>query len=85
MAAVRMYCTHVCGYCVAASKLLEKKGVPVETIYVDDEPARRAEMVEITGRTTVPQIFIGARHVGGYRELAQLEIGDQLDAMLKNP
>ncbi len=85
MAAVRMYCTHMCGYCVAAGKLLEKKGVPVETIYVDDEPARRAEMVEITGRTSVPQIFIGARHVGGYRELAQLEIGARLDAMLQDP
>lgn len=79
-----MYCTHVCGYCVAASKLFGKKGVPIETIYVDDEPARRAEMVEITGRTTVPQIFIGSRYVGGYRELAQLEIGNQLDTLLQD-
>ena len=85
MAAVRMYCTHVCGYCAAAARLLEKKGVSVETIYVDDRPEQRAAMIETTGRSSVPQIFIGARHVGGYRELAKLAIGDQLDAMLQDP
>jgi len=83
VAAVRMYCTHCCGYCTAATRLLEKKGVPVEIIYVDDEPEQRAAMVESTGRRSVPQIFIGARHVGGYRELAQLAIGDALDALLQ--
>ena len=64
-----MYCTHVCGYCAAAAGCL-KKGVSVETIYVDDRPEQRAAMIETTGRSSVPQIFIGARHVGGYRELA---------------
>lgn len=78
-----MYSTRHCGYCTAAARLLEKKGVTVETIYVDERPEQRAAMVESTGRSSVPQIFIGSRHVGGYRELAALEINDQLDALLK--
>jgi glutaredoxin 3 len=83
VSAVRMYSTRHCGYCTAAVRLLEKKGVSVETIYVDEHPEQRAEMVEITGRSSVPQIFIGNRHVGGYRELAALEINDQLDTLLR--
>lgn len=78
-----MYSTRHCGYCTAAARLLEKKGVTVETIYVDEHPEQRAAMVESTGRSSVPQIFIGSRHVGGYRELVALEINDQLDALLK--
>ena len=83
MAAVRMYSTRQCSYCTAAVRLLEKKGVAVETIYVDERPDQRAAMIETTGRSSVPQIFIGARHVGGYRELAALEINDQLDGLLQ--
>jgi glutaredoxin 3 len=82
MPVVRVYSTRHCGYCTAATRLLEKKGVSVETIYVDERPEQRAAMIETTGRSSVPQIFIGARHVGGYRELAALEINDQLDALL---
>ena len=78
-----MYSTRHCGYCTAAARLLEKKGVPVETIYVDDRPEQRAAMIETTGRSSVPQIFIGARHVGGYRELVALAIGDELDTLLQ--
>jgi len=65
-----------------AERLLGKKGVEIEKIQVDDWPERRLEMAKITGRNTVPQIFIGDRHVGGYTELAMLDMGDELDAML---
>lgn len=78
-----MYCTHVCPYCHMAQRLLEKKGVAIEKIFVDREPARREEMIRRTDRTSVPQIFIGARHIGGYRELAQLDMAGQLDDLLQ--
>lgn len=83
VAAVRIYSTHHCGYCTAAVRLLEKKGASIETIYVDDRPGQRAAMIELTGRSSVPQIFIGDRYVGGYRDLAELEISDRLDALLQ--
>jgi glutaredoxin 3 len=83
MTEVRMYCTHSCGYCTAAERLLEKKGIAVEKVYIDEQPERRAEMSQATGgRTSVPQIMVGTRHLGGYRELAQLEISDELDKLL---
>ena len=83
MAEVTMYSTGVCPYCVRAEQLLHAKGVTALTkIRVDLEPARRAEMVEKTGRRTVPQIFIGAQHVGGYDDLAELERAGKLDALL---
>lgn len=78
-----MYCTHACPYCRLADRLLEKKGVTIERVRVDEAPERRSEMVRITGRVTVPQIFIDEVHVGGYTELAQLELGGKLDAMLQ--
>ncbi|MHB1512224.1 MAG: glutaredoxin 3 [Acidiferrobacter sp.] len=83
MAKVLMYTTRVCPYCQMASRLLEKKGVAVEKIRVDEEPARRQEMVDrARGANTVPQIFIGDLHVGGYRELAQLDVKGELDPLL---
>ncbi len=83
MAKVLMYTTRVCPYCQMASRLLEKKGVAVEKIRVDEEPARRQEMVDrARGASTVPQIFIGELHVGGYRELAQLDVKGELDPLL---
>ena len=84
MSAVKMYTTGVCPYCQMAERLLTSKGVAeIEKVRVDLEPARRAEMMERTGRRTVPQIYIGATHVGGYDELAALERAGKLDEMLR--
>ncbi len=83
MAAVRMYSTAICPYCVRAERLLERKGVEVEKIRVDLDPERYGEMVAAAGGlTSVPQIFIGDRHVGGCDELVALERSGRLDAML---
>ena len=85
MAAVRMYTTRFCGYCRMAERLLVQKGVSPEKILVDQDPERRAEMVQLTGRTSVPQIFVGDTHVGGFMELAQLDRDGRLDTMLAQP
>lgn len=82
MSKVRMYCTQTCPYCQMALRLLDKKGVEVEVIRVDLQPELRDEMRRITGRTTVPQIFIGDRHIGGYTELAELDMDDELEPLL---
>jgi glutaredoxin 3 len=80
---VLIYLTATCPYCQAAERLLERKGVKdVERVRVDLEPARRSEMVQKSGRRTVPQIWIRGRHVGGSDELHALEHSGQLDAML---
>ena len=83
-AQVTMYATDWCPFCVRAEKLLVSKGAYVKKINVEDQPDRRAEMVEMTGRRTVPQIFIGDRHVGGHDDLVALERVGDLDALLKN-
>jgi len=84
MTPVLMYCTGSCPYCHSAERLLEKKGVrDIERIRVDLEPGRRAEMMQRSGRRTVPQIWIGARHVGGCDELYELEADGELDALLQ--
>jgi glutaredoxin 3 len=81
--AVTMYTTAVCPYCVQAERLLRAKGVTeIAKVRVDLEPARRLEMMEKTGRRTVPQIYIGDFHVGGYDELAALSRAGKLDPML---
>jgi len=80
---VRVYCTATCGYCQMALRLLEKRGADVEKIRVDLEPGKRAEMIEVSGRRTVPQIFIGDRHIGGYAELAELDMDDELEPLLE--
>jgi glutaredoxin 3 len=83
-ALVTMYSTGSCPYCQMAERLLRAKGVTaIEKIRVDLEPVRRAEMVERTGRRTVPQIYIGATHVGGYDDLAALDDAGELDALLQ--
>lgn len=80
---VLMYCTAACPYCQAADRLLAKKGVAdVERVRVDLEPSRRAEMQARSGRRTVPQIWIGERHVGGCDDLHDLERSGQLDQLL---
>lgn len=78
-----MYSTAVCPYCQMAERLLRAKGVTaIDRIRVDVEPARRVEMTEKTARRTVPQIYIGDTHVGGYDELAALEREGRLDGLL---
>ncbi len=80
---VKMYCTAVCPYCQMAEKLLAKKGVTeIEKIRVDLEPAIREEMTRITGRRSVPQVFIGERHVGGFDDLSALDAGGELEPLL---
>lgn len=82
-AKVLMYSTAVCPYCVRAEQLLKHKGVDqIEKIRVDLEPQRREEMMARTGRRTVPQIYIGDTHVGGYDDLAALEHAQALDKLL---
>jgi len=84
MSAVKMYTTAMCPFCQMAERLLTSKGVAaLEKIRVDLEPARRAEMMERTGRRTVPQIYIGETHVGGYDELAALDRAGKLDELLQ--
>ncbi len=86
MAKVTMYSTGVCPYCQMAERLLTTKGVAaIEKIRIDLEPQRRGEMMEKTGRRTVPQIYIGDTHVGGYDDLAALERAGKLDELLQRP
>lgn len=74
MAAVRMYTTEVCPFCIRAKALLRQRGVTeIEEIRIDLDPAQRTQMMEATGRRTVPQIFIGATHVGGCDDLIALD------------
>ena len=83
MAKVLMYATGVCPFCIMAERLLRSKGVAdIEKVRVDLEPARRDEMVQRTGRRTVPQIYVDERHVGGYQELAALDRAGGLDPLL---
>ncbi len=78
-----MYCTEVCPYCVRAEHFLRRKGVvEIEKIRVDLHPAQRVLMMEKTGRRTVPQIFIGERHIGGFDDLAELDQGGELTPLL---
>jgi glutaredoxin 3 len=82
-AKVVMYTTAVCPYCQRAEALLRARGVTaIEKIRVDVEPARRDEMIAKTGRRTVPQIFIGAAHVGGFDDLAALDREGKLAPLL---
>lgn len=83
MAKVLMYTSAVCPYCINAERLLRNKGVTdIEKIRVDLQPERRAEMMEKTGRRTVPQIYIGDQHVGGFDDLHALDVAGGLDPLL---
>lgn len=83
MARVLMYTTAICPYCVNAERLLKNKGVTeIEKVRVDLDPQRREEMMRKSGRRTVPQIWIGDRHVGGCDDLYALDRAGQLDALL---
>ena len=86
VARILMYSTRVCPYCIRAEQLLTKKGIApdqIEKIRVDEHPEQRAEMMRITGRRSVPQIFIGERHVGGFDDLAELDAAGELEPLLR--
>jgi glutaredoxin 3 len=83
MPTVRMYTTAVCPYCVRAKQLLKARGVEtIDEIRIDVDPAQRDHMMAVTGRRTVPQIFIGATHVGGCDDLMALDVRGELVPML---
>jgi glutaredoxin 3 len=73
MPRVKMYSTRWCGYCVRAKTLLEQRGIPYEEVLLDDDPAFRQTVYELSGRWTVPQIFIDGEPIGGYVELWRLD------------
>jgi glutaredoxin 3 len=79
-----MYTTAICPYCVNAKKLLAQKGVDVEEIRVDQNPLLRNEMMQKSGQRTVPQIWIGDLHVGGFTDLWALDKQGKLDGLLHN-
>jgi len=84
MAKITMYSTGMCPFCQMAERLLRSKGVSaIDKIRVDLEPERRVEMMEKTGRRTVPQIYIGETHVGGYDDLAALDRVGRLEELLR--
>lgn len=83
MNTVRMYTTQVCPYCIRAKQLLAQRGVTeIDEIRVDLQPAERDTMIELTGRRTVPQIFIGDKHVGGCDDLIALDRAGGLQPLL---
>jgi glutaredoxin 3 len=83
MQTVKMYTTAVCPYCIRAKQVLKSKGVDqIEEIRVDENPAERAHMMQITGRRTVPQIFIGDKHIGGCDDLVALDSAGGLTPLL---
>ncbi len=84
MKPVKIYTTTYCGYCVRAKDLLTRKGVKYEELDVTGNDEMRAKLVEMSGQRTVPQIWIGDTHVGGYSDLARLESEGRLDPMLQN-
>ena len=84
MTKVLMYSSRLCPYCRMAERLLEKKGAQTEKVMVDENPARRDEMTRRAGRTSVPQIFVGDTHVGGYDDMAALDTAGKLDSLLNN-
>ncbi len=83
MSNVVIYTTPYCGYCRRAKQLLEKKKVKYTEIDVEDNPAQREEMVQKSGRMTVPQIFINGKHIGGSDDLYELERQGKLDRLLR--
>ena len=84
MAVVFMYSTPWCPFCIRAKRLLDDKGVTYEDVDVAAQPARRGEMIEKSGRTTVPQIWINDTHVGGCDELFALQRQGKLDELLES-
>jgi glutaredoxin 3 len=84
MQIVKMYTTAVCPYCIRAKQILKAKGVEsIQEIRIDTDPAQREHMMQITGRRTVPQIYIGTTHVGGHDDLVALDGKGQLVPLLQ--
>ena len=81
-ALVKIYTTKFCSYCIRARRLLNDKGIEYQDIRVDEDILQMQEMVRLSGRHTVPQIWIGERHVGGYTDLSALDDAGELDAVL---
>jgi len=79
---IEIYSTEYCPYCTRARMLLDSKGVPYTELRVDQDLNLRNEMVQRSNRTSVPQIFIGNKHIGGFDDLAELEFGEELDGIL---
>lgn len=84
-ASVRIYTTLLCGYCRAAERLLDRKQVPYQNVDVSRDPTTRRWLLEQTGHTSVPQVFINDRPVGGYSDLQALDDGGELDRLLAEP
>ncbi|MBV8247315.1 MAG: glutaredoxin 3 [Comamonas sp.] len=85
MQAVKMYTTAVCPYCIRAKQILKSKGVEqIEEVRIDADPAARDHMMQITGRRTVPQIFVGETHVGGCDDLMALDAKGGLVPLLQS-
>jgi glutaredoxin 3 len=83
MPVIRMYSTQLCPYCIRAERLLSQKGVAVNKILVDNNPEELTKMIQLTGRRTVPQIFIGEHHVGGFDDLVELDLEGELEPLLQ--
>lgn len=84
MAKVTLYSSRFCTYCVHARRLLEAKGVAYDELHIDQDPALRIQMESKSQRRSVPQIFIGDYHVGGFEEMWQLDKSGKLDALLQD-
>ena len=80
---ITLYTTRYCPYCIRARELLDHKGAEYQDLAVDDDPRLRGEMMTRSGRGTVPQIWIGERHIGGYDDMQLLERQGQLDELLE--
>jgi glutaredoxin 3 len=81
---IKIYSTQFCGYCVAAERLFKSKSLDYELIKVDEDPAMFEHMMEVTGRRSVPQIFIGDHHVGGFDDLTSINQTGELDNLLQS-
>jgi len=79
---VLMYSNNSCAYCGAARMLLTKKGISFDDVLINTDPEKRAEMQARSGKTSVPQIFVGETHVGGFDELCELDMSGELDKLL---
>lgn len=79
---ITLYSSAICGYCVAAKNFLKSRGLTWEEVRIDTDPAARERMVAMAKRTSVPQIFIGDTHVGGYDDLMALHRAGKLDALV---
>ena len=83
MPRVRVYTTQSCPYCIRTKRLLAARGIPFDEVDVGDDDALRADLVERTGRQTVPQIFIDGRSIGGFEELAALDAQGELAGLVE--